>query len=142
MTVFGRLRHGMTAGAPAVRAVARSVVKVEGFNFHAHEKGIAGGSFQTAAVNQTKNDGGPWFAVAHNTESGHGQNPVNGVKQPGHSGRGWFADLDVMGHLSSNSNARKAASAQIAKIPFELAAHVARILRPGFRDLRTKAEDR
>jgi hypothetical protein len=31
----------------------------------------------------TKNNGGSWFGVAHNTESGHGQNPVNGVKVPG-----------------------------------------------------------
>lgn len=42
--------------------------------------------------NGQKNGGGSWFNVAHNTESGHGQNPVNGVKQPGHSGRAWFAD--------------------------------------------------
>ena len=50
----------------------------------------------------------------------------SGVKQHGHSGRAWFADPDVAGHLSSHSSARKAASAQIAKIPFELASWVAR----------------
>lgn len=32
---------------------------------------------------QTKNGGGSWFNVAHNTESGVGQNPVNGVKAEG-----------------------------------------------------------
>lgn len=30
-----------------------------------------------------KNGGGSWFAEAHNTESGHSQNPVNGVKVSG-----------------------------------------------------------
>lgn len=109
---------------------------------------------------ETKNNGGSWFAQAHNTESGHSQNPVtgeggiklpghdtfkktgqpcnkltdphyaSGVKQPGHSGRAWFADPDVAGHLSSKSNARKAASAMIARIPFELASHIARCFKP------------
>jgi len=79
-----------------------------------------------------KNNGGSWFAQAHNTESGHSRNPVTGeeVKQPGHSGRAWFADPDVAGHLSSKSRARKAASAQIAKIPFELARWIAHCYHP------------
>jgi hypothetical protein len=53
-----------------------------------------------------------------------------GIKQPGHSGRAWFADPDVAGHLSSKSPARKAASAQIAKIPFPLAQYIARCFLP------------
>jgi hypothetical protein len=82
-----------------------------------------------------KNAGGSWFAVANNTDSGHSKNPVHaltaaGIKQPGHSGRAWFADPDVAGHFSSNSQARKAASAQIAKIPFELSSYVARCYKP------------
>ncbi len=52
------------------------------------------------------------------------------IKQPGHSGRAWFADVDVAGHFSSNSPERKAASAQIAKIPFELSSYIARVYRP------------
>ena len=56
--------------------------------------------------------------------------PSGGVKQPGQSGRAWFADPDVAGHFSSKSNSRKAASAQIAKIPFGLAAYIARVFRP------------
>lgn len=65
-------------------------------------------------------------AVAHT-----GRNPVNGVKQPGHSGRAWFADPDVAGHFSSNSPARKAASALIAEIPQDLARYIARSFHPG-----------
>jgi hypothetical protein len=75
----------------------------------------------------TKNNGGSWFAVAHNTESGHSQNPVNGVKQH-YSGAAWF-DNGIAEH-GSRSAARKHASALIAKIPFPLARHIARCYRP------------
>ena len=50
------------------------------------------------------------------------------VKQNG-SGPEWF-DTGVAKH-SSRSDSRKAASAQIAKIPFPLASYVARSLKPG-----------
>jgi hypothetical protein len=82
-----------------------------------------------------KNSGGSWFAQAHNTESGHSRNPVTGeklaqagTKQNG-SGPEWF-DRGVA-HLPSASPRRKAASAQIAKIPFPLAQHIARVFHEG-----------
>ena len=54
----------------------------------------------------------------------------DGVKQH-KSGRAWFADHDsISGSTSSKSNARKAASAAIAKIPFVLAQHIARSWKP------------
>lgn len=96
----------------------------------------------------TKNDGGSWFNVAHNTTSGKGQNPdgrlgnnpargegVDGVKQSGISGERdngkgdrWFQDGAAQ--HGSKSSARKAASARIAKIPFALASHIARVYYP------------
>jgi hypothetical protein len=104
-----------------------------------------------------KNDGGSWFAQAHNTESGHSQNPVTGegVKQHG-SGEAWFDKAlderrkeatatkgfvtglgkghdwrqDPSARFNSKSNSRKAASAMIAKIPFDLARHIAKCLKP------------
>jgi len=63
----------------------------------------AHGNFRNG-IEGVKNTGGSWFAVAHNTTSGHGQNP---------DGR-------------KNGTARKAASAHIAKIPFVLSQHIAR----------------
>jgi len=62
-----------------------------------------------------------------------GQNP-NGTKV----GKDWFGgygggfgwDCSPMRRNSSNSNARKAASAAIAKIPFVLASHIARTWKP------------
>ena len=67
----------------------------------------------------SKNDGGSWFAVAHNTTSGHGQNP-DGRPIKGSDG-GWFNDNkragkdDATGYLSrsgSKSPARKAEEAR------------------------------
>ena len=85
--------------------------KVEGFNFHQHENGGPGGSFQSAAVQAVEGvkQGGDWF-------SGYG------------GGFGW--DHSQMRMHSSKSPARKAASAMIAKIPFDLASHIARCFKP------------
>lgn len=89
----------------------------------------------------TKNTGGSWFAVAHNTTSGHSNNArdmiVDGVKFS-QSGAAWFDGKPrdkMLGNLgpaafNSKSKARKAASAQIAKIPFALAQYIARTYKP------------
>jgi hypothetical protein len=70
-----------------------------------------------------KNDGGSWFNIAHNTE----YMPNDGIKQGGD----WFDDPTSMSRRSSSkSPARKAASAQIAKIPAPLARHIARTYYP------------
>jgi hypothetical protein len=146
----------------------------------------------------TKNDGGSWFAVAHNTESGHSRNPVHGLKLPGNNSprrwedrevarlcdatkvpgmnwsghgspdykpkgfnvtaaqrfraestqrieeagvkqrtggkHGWFgpyAQGQGSRNFSSKSDSRKAASAMIAKIPFPLANHIAKVFKQG-----------
>jgi hypothetical protein len=79
-----------------------------------------------------KNNGGSWFGVAHNTESGVGQNPVNGRKGTGGSwtpGR-WRESGCVTRCFNSKDSRRKAASAQIAKIPFPLAQHIAQVYKP------------
>lgn len=77
-----------------------------------------------------KNSGGSWFNVAHNTTSETNNNPArgNGVK----IGGGWFRDATEhsLRRHSSGSNARKAASARIAKIPLPLARHIAHCYYP------------
>lgn len=84
----------------------------------------------------TKNDGGSWFNVAHNTTSGTGRNPVHeGVKVSG-DWFGSYAEQKAAGTISpgrlhgKRSVARKAASAQIAEIPFDLAQWIARCFKP------------
>jgi hypothetical protein len=55
---------------------------------------------------------------------------ASGIKQHG-SGREWFAGEGKISRLtSSKSPARKAASAMIAKIPYELARHIGRAWKP------------
>jgi hypothetical protein len=79
-----------------------------------------------------KNNGGSWFAVAHNTTSGKGRNPdgrqlADGIKQGGT----WWHDPGSASRISgSKSPARKFASAMIAKIPAPLAGHIARAFKP------------
>jgi len=124
--------------------------KVPGFRFDG-----SGKSFQTASVEGTKTAGrslskdAPKKFGTHNMGSaekiyaelgidGHShtrhltnQAESDGVKQH-KSGRAWFADTDsISGSTSSKSNARKAASAQIAKIPFALSSYIARTYKPG-----------
>jgi len=135
--------------------------KVNGFNFHQHEKtGEPGGSFQSAAV---KDSGQDWSRFARTGEvSPHWNLAAAGVKIGGsgdaywrkpleakrreataiksamatdpEKGGSWFGTYQPgMGsgrNLSSNSPARKAASALIAKIPFELSSHIARCFKP------------
>lgn len=75
-----------------------------------------------------KNGGGSWFRVAHNTTSGHGQNP-DGRKQGGD----WFADRQSISWRTAGnkgSKKRQHASAMIAKIPFELSRYIAQTFRP------------
>ena len=105
-----------------------------------------------------KNSGGSWFNIGSPGQKETGRNPVQndgfknpgfrfdgdgrsfqsesvgrhveGVKQRG-SGREWFAGDGKISRLTSSKiPARKAASAQIAKIPLPLARHIARVWFP------------
>jgi hypothetical protein len=87
-------------------------------------------------VKGRKNSGGSWFAVAHNTTSGHSRNPCAdhikqaGISGPRNNGKGdaWFQDGAA--RHGSKSSARKAASALIAKIPEPLSRYIARTFMP------------
>ncbi len=124
-------------------------VKVSGLNWSGSDKP----DYKAEAFNSTaarrlrdayKNNGGNWFNVAHNTESGVNRNPVHdGVKQAGQNwsrlketgevsphwrmegvkqgGRGWHYPDSMNVRFSSRSAARKIASAEIARIPYPLA---------------------
>lgn len=78
-----------------------------------------------------KNNGGSWFAVAHNTTSGKGRNP-DGRKGDGiEQGGTWWHDLNSMSRTSSSGlHRRKMASAMIARIPLPLSRHIAAVYRP------------
>jgi len=95
-----------------------------------------------------KNNGGSWFHIGSPGQTKLAQNPVNGVKLQsldggrrtdiGKGARFTGRDCGIEGikgfarlvRLSSGSSARKAASAQIAKIPLPLARYIARTFKP------------
>ena len=151
----GRPQFGQT-----VNAARRRGGKVDGFNFHQFEKtGQPGGSFQSAAVkttghanrrdgfdhtrqltNQAESDavkvaGLNWSGYGEPGYKPQGFNVVaaqryreeQGTKQEG-SGPAWF-DSGLC-KKSSRFDSRKAASTQIARIPFTLASYIARALHP------------
>lgn len=97
---------------PALMPPVFDARKVPGFRFDG-----SGGSFQTAAVDHhdlggRKNTGGSWFKV-----DALGEAVVNWKRDP-------------VASCGSKSPKRKAASAKIAKIPFALSSHIARVYRP------------
>ncbi len=100
-----RWNHGsfyLWGDVPALMPHTPRAVKVPGLNWSGSDKpGYIARAFNDTAVSAIKNNGGSWFAVAHNTSSGKGQNPD-----------------------------RKAASAMIAKIPLPLSQYIARVYRP------------
>ncbi len=101
----------------------------EGFNTHADRR-LREDSEETG----NKNDGGSWFAIAHNTTSGKGRNPY------GRKGVGpkWDAEKRCGSHgMKRWTNPsehkvvkRKFASAMIAKIPLPLSQWIAKAFKP------------
>ena len=138
---------------PALMPMTRKAVKVStmgaGWYPPDHPKHVAGLAFNTHVERGIKNSDGSWFNVAHNTTSGKGQNP-DGRKLPGNNAPRMWSERrsqrlndekrlpeDAFYMAPSNSSARKAASAMIAKIPFPLAQHIARVWKPMFHVERT-----
>ena len=113
---------------PVTMPTTFKAVKVPSFRFDG-----SGRSFQTACVQEhTKNNGGSWFNIAHNTTSGKGRNPdgrkmkdQDGYERDHPNAFGWKKP-----RTSSKSNGRKFASAMIAKIPMPLSQHIARAFKP------------
>lgn len=104
---------------PALMPASLQALKNPGFRFDG-----SGRSFQSESVNRhvdgRKNGhGGNWFKIG-----GPGQK--HGNNNP--DGRQW--KRDPVASTGSKSPKRKAASAKIAKIPFALSNHIARVYRP------------
>lgn len=139
-----------------VPALMPSTAKFKSHGLNWSDQSKRGQDFTRVAGNQaTKNEGGSWFSIGSPGQTETGQNPVNGTKVPSENGRRtdvgkgarfttrdcgiegtkqhgsgpiWF-DTGIAKH-SSGSTSRKAASAMIAKIPFPLAQHIARVYKP------------
>ncbi len=121
---------------PALLPFPSNAVKVPGLNWSNFGKPEykAEAFNDTAIARATKNTGGSWFNVAHNTKSGTGRNPDgrpldSGVKV---GGDGFFTNGNewMKSRSGPGSWKRKFAAAMIAKIPLELASYIARTYKP------------
>lgn len=104
-------------------SVAETGHKSQGMNWSDQSK--RGQDFTRLAGNQaTKNNGGSWFNVAHNTTSGKGQNP-DGRKQRG-SGRAWWDEaLDERRREATaikNGDGLKVPGIELGEVGFNVAA--------------------
>lgn len=103
---------------------ARAAQKVPGFNLHQYEKNGKGGSFQSAAVAQGKKGVGSWFGDYQAMKA------ANDAHKQGGDWFGKDCQTSISRMCSSRSPARKAASAQIAKIPFALSRWIGEVFYP------------
>jgi hypothetical protein len=129
---------------PALMPLRMKATNVPGFRFDG-----SGRSFQTASVDEgRKGPGGDWFkdgrqgqdACAEGLKWGDcngkrfDERPKGNVaahREGTKQGGNWWHDPDSLTRRhSSKSPDRKAASAQIAKIPLPLASHIARVFKP------------
>ena len=127
---------------PALMPMTFRGAKNPGFRFDG-----SGRSMQSESVDRhIKKNGGSWFAIGSPGQKELGRNPVHELtgrkgiphRPAGHwtnpeengtkNGNDWFGsgpDCSLQRRAASGSNARKAASALIAKIPLPLARHIA-----------------
>jgi C-5 cytosine-specific DNA methylase len=105
--------------------------KVSGFRFDGRGK-----NFQTASVEQgIKSPGMDWSGYGKPGYKSQGFNVTNAqrYREATKNGGDWFGsgeNCSLQRRSSSKSDSRKAASAQIAKIPFPLARWIAQVYKP------------
>ena len=130
---------------PALMPPTKSL-KNPGRNFHFPEKyGIPSPSFHGAAHERSvanaialttrdgiKSPGTKLREVGFNVRNAQRFRAEQGRKQ----GSEWWHDPNGLSRFYSRSDSRKAASAEIAKIPFPLAQHIARVFKPAM-DVKT-----
>jgi hypothetical protein len=111
---------------PALMPKPSGAIKVPSFRFDG-----SGGSFQTASVRRTDPGKGARFT---SRDCGvEGRKGISGLRGMSHPTDGHPRDLGGPNdprRFNSRSIGRKAASAQIAKIPFPLAQHIAKVFKP------------
>jgi hypothetical protein len=111
--------------------------KRDGRNFHAFENGLGSSPSFNGAEHETRHVKVPGVQFSGYGKPGYkaqgfnvtaAQRYRNAVEQAGLSGPAWFNEGAAA--VSSRSDSRKAASAMIAEIPFELASYIARAFKP------------
>ena len=131
-----RWRYGsfyLWGDVPALMPITRKAIKVPtmgaGWYPPDHPKHVPGLAFNGPADRNLR-EGRKAFPGGKDGWFGDYASLKDGIKQHG-SGREWFAGDGKISRLTgSGSPARKAASAHIAKIPFELASYIAKAWYP------------
>lgn len=104
-------------------------VKAPGMNWSDQTK--RGQDFTRLAGNEgIKNAGGSWFNVGSRGQIELNRNPVHALSGIKQGGTWWHDEGSASRFSGSKSPARKFASAIIAKIPFTLAEHIAKVYHP------------
>lgn len=103
---------------PALMPHTLKLMKRPGRNFHGYENGLGSSPSFNGAAHETRgvkgNGGGGWFSDLRED----GTRPY------------WKESACITRMYNSKSDSRKAASAMIAEIPFDLAQHIARVFKP------------
>jgi hypothetical protein len=122
----------VVAGALAFAADSVQAGRAQKFNPDGTRHGT-GSWFAIADSKQRgascKNNGGSWFNIGSPGQKETNRNPVHDGRKGFVTGLGKGHDWrqDPSGRFNSKSTARKAASAQIAKIPFDLSRYIASV---------------
>ncbi len=118
------IKHGGDCfNDPAWAGKQGGIVKVPGLNWSGHgEPGFKAQGFNVTAAQRYR------AAQSSADALSDAAGLATGTKQSGLSGEAWFNQGAAS--VSSKSDSRKAASAQIAEIPFDLAQWIARCFKP------------
>ncbi len=132
--VRGRLKSAVTHRAGDAPFLHFRTTKVNGFRFDGSGRSFQSASVKVAGLNWSNFVKEGYKAEAFNTTAEQRlstiANAADGRKQAGSGAAWWRGEIGSKSSKSSKSSKRKAASAHIAKIPIELARHIARAWRP------------
>jgi hypothetical protein len=129
---------------PALMPMTKRVAKRPGHDWNRFSQtGEVSPHWRMDGQDSRKNNGGSWFNIGSPGQKEVGRNPVHelmGQKLPGNNAPRMWSERRVQRlrdaeehpfyNSSSGSNARKAASAMIAKIPFVLSQYIAATFKP------------
>ena len=135
---FGKPGYKATAfNGQAVREMRAEGEKTVGHvnkrDGHSHTRHLTNQAEHDAVNRKHGNGPGSWFARGEDGKTKQDrfrEKPVNADEEGTKIGGDWFRDPACHSAHASRSNARKAASAMIAKIPLPLSTWIARVYKP------------
>lgn len=124
---------GVIGQREGVKDGEKTVSHINKRDGHGHTRHLTNQAEHDAVNRQHGNAPGSWFARGEDGKTKQDrfrEQPVNADEEGTKIGGDWFRDPACHSAHASRSNARKAASAMIAKIPLPLSTHIARVYWP------------